>query len=150
MLIDREAFDAFRAAAMNGADPTPATDDGPLDPSEPAVHVWGPVMVLPFYDVDQAVRTVEMLGREADTTEVRAVVLDLRSAPLDETHGAAALEAVLESIDAWGAEAILTGVSELSDEIVAGLETARLLVRRDLSEAIAIAFQIAEVQRHLL
>ena len=91
-----------------------------------------------------------MLGREADTADVRAVVLDLRSAPLDEGYGAVALEQVLESIEMWGAEVILTGVADLSASVVADLEAQRLLLRKDISEAIATAFQIAEVQRHLL
>ena len=45
---------------------------------------------------------------------------------------------------------ILTGVSDLSATVVADLEDQRLLLRKDISEAIATAFQIAEVQRHLL
>lgn len=151
VLIDSQAFERIRTAACAGDAAQSALDESPLDePDEPSVHVWGPVMVLPFTDVDQALRTVEMLGREADTTEVRAVVLDLRSAPLDEGYGAAALEQVLECVEAWGAEPILTGVADLSENVVAGLETARLLVRKDISEAIATAFQIAEVQRYLL
>lgn len=151
VLSDSHAFDLIRTAAIESEAAPYGVEEGPLnEPSEPAVHVWGPVMVLPFTDVEQALQTVETLGRETDTTEVRVVVVDLRSALLDEGHGAAALEQVLECVESWGAEPILTGVAELSEGVVAGLETARLLVRKDISEAIATAFQIAEVQRYLL
>jgi hypothetical protein len=149
VVCDSASFDAFRNA-VGQCEAAAAADEGPMDLGEPAVHIWGPVMVLPFTNVEQALRTVEMLGRDADTTDVRAVVLDLRSAPLDEGYGAIALEQVLESIDIWGAEVILTGVSDLSASVVADLEDQRLLLRKDISEAIATAFQIAEVQRHLL
>ena len=153
VVSDSVSFDAFRNAVSRCEEAdaaAAAAEDGPLDLGEPAVHVWGPVMILPFTDVEQALRTIEMLGREADTADVRAVVLDLRSAPLDEGYGAVALEQVLESIEMWGAEVILTGVADLSASVVADLEAQRLLLRKDISEAIATAFQIAEVQRHLL
>ena len=151
-LIDSTSLGAFREAAATPTGPTPsgAPETGPLDLGEPAVHVWGPVMVLPFTDVEQALRTVDMLGREVDTAEVRAVVMDLRSAPLDEGYGASILEEILARIDAWGAEPVITGVADLDQELIADLEATRLVVRKDVSEAIAIAFQIAEVQRHLL
>ena len=49
-----------------------------------------------------------------------------------------------------GAEALITGVSPLSEAAVADCESRHLLVRKDLSEAIAAAFQIAEAQRFSL
>ena len=107
-------------------------------------------MVLPFANVDEALHTVEMLGRDPDTSDVRAVVVDLRGEGLDEGFAAAALEQVLATVEAWGAEAILTNVSPLAEPIVADLEVKHLLLRKDLPEAIAAAFQIAEAQRHLL
>ena len=64
--------------------------------------------------------------------------------------GAAALEQVLGSIESWGAEAILTGVSQFSEPVVEGLEVAHCILRKDLGEAIASAFQLADAQRHSL
>jgi hypothetical protein len=47
----------------------------------------------------------------------------------------------------WGAEPILTGISPLSEPVVADLEKTHLVMRKDLPAAIAAAFQIAEAQR---
>ena len=120
------------------------------DPDDPAVHVWGPVIVMPFTEMDTALETVEMLGRDPSLRGVRVVVLDLGGAVIDEGFGAAGLERLIEEVEAWGAEIILTGISPLSEQVVAELQASHLLSRKDLPEAIAYAFQIAEAQRHLL
>ena len=99
---------------------------------------------------NEVLATIESLRADPGTASVRVVVVDLRGSPLDDGFGAAALERALEMIESWGAEAILTGVSPLSEATVQDLETAHLLMRKDLPEAIASAFQIADAQRHLL
>jgi anti-anti-sigma regulatory factor len=121
-----------------------------IDPDDPAVHIWGPVMVMPFTHPEAAMQTVEMLTRDEATRAVRVVVLDLGGCMLDEAFGAAALEHVIDAMQSWGAEVVLTGISPLSEEVVAQLQAALMLTRKDLSEAIAYAFQIADAQRHLL
>jgi predicted hydrocarbon binding protein len=121
-----------------------------LDPEDPAVHIWGPVMVMPFTGPDAALQIVEMLGSDDSARTVRVVVMDLCGTLLDDSFGAAALENVVEVILSWGAEVILTGIAPLSEEVVAELQASLLLSRKDLPEAIAYAFQIADAQRHLL
>ncbi len=121
-----------------------------MDPDDPAVHIWGPVMVVPFSHPEAAMQTVEMLARDEATRVVRVVVLDLGGAILDASFGAAALEYAVNEMLSWGAEVILTGISPLSEEIVAELQASLMITRKDLSEAIAYAFQIADAQRHLL
>jgi hypothetical protein len=144
-------FEAFRDISRGFSQPIVEPSIlPPLDFDATMVHVWGPVMVLPFSNIDEALHTVEMLGRDPDTSDVRAVVVDLLGEGLDEGFGAAALEQILETVEAWGAEAILTNVSPMAESIVADLEVKHLLLRKDLPEAIAVAFQIAEAQRHLL
>jgi predicted hydrocarbon binding protein len=144
-------YEEFRAISLNFAQPFDLqSPQPPQDFDASMVHVWGPVMVLPFSNFDEALHTVEMLGRDPDTCDVRAVVIDLRGEGLDEGFGAAALEQILATVEAWGAEAILTNVSPLAEHVVADLEVKHLLLRKDLPEAIAAAFQIAEAQRHLL
>ena len=134
------------APAMNLLDSLPTE----LDPDDPAVHIWGPVMVMPFTGPEAALRMVDLLGNDEATRTVRVVVLDLCGTLLDDSFGAAALENVLDVILSWGADVILTGISPLSEEVVAELQASRLLSRKDLPEAIAYAFQIADAQRHLL
>ena len=121
-----------------------------LDPNDPAIHVWGPVMVMPFAGADLALQTIDLLGHDRDMGGVRVVVLDLCGAEIADDLEAAGLEQLIENVQSWGTEIILTGVSPLSDPVVANLEATHLLSRKDLPEAIAYAFQIAEAQRHPL
>ena len=111
------------------------------------VHVWGPVMVVPFSGADEAHRALDLIGRDPGARDVRVVVLDLAGAIIDDGFGAAALEQVLDAVEGWGAEPILTGVSPLSEAVVADVERSHLVIRKDLPEAIASAFQIAEALR---
>ena len=107
-------------------------------------------MILPFTTLDEALGTVEMLGRDPGISEIRAVVVDLRERPLDEGFGAAALEQVLETIESWNAQSLITGVCPASEAAMASIETSHLILRKDLTEVIATAFQIADAQKHLL
>ena len=149
--IGRVDFDLFRAAALRApAGPVPelVESQGDFDREAPLVHIWGPVMVLPFTSEDEILRTTEALSRDPGTPAIRAVVVDLRDRTLDEGFGAAAIERVLDTIQTWGAEPVLTGVAPFSEPVVAGLESHHLVVRKDLGDAIAAAFLIAEAQRH--
>ncbi|HME73447.1 MAG TPA: V4R domain-containing protein [Myxococcota bacterium] len=129
----------------------PAPQDlSAFDPDSPAVHVWGPVMVLPFSGSEECLRAIDLIGRDPAAGDVSVVVLDLSGAVIDEGFGAVALENVLEAIEAWGAEPILAGVSPLSERVVGELQGSHLVVRKDLPLAIASAFQIAHAQRRFL
>jgi anti-anti-sigma regulatory factor len=91
-----------------------------------------------------------MLGHDTNTHGVRVVVIDLSDAILDEGFGAAGLEQALETIGGWGAEAILAGVSAINEAVIDGLDPQHMVTRKDLPDAIAMAFQITEAQRHAL
>jgi predicted hydrocarbon binding protein len=149
-------FEAFRKLAVSppvarGAQPAVgAADDAGFDRSQAVVHIWGPVMVLPFTTLDEALGTVDLLGRDPGISEIRAVIIDLRERPLDEGFGAAALEQILETIESWNAQSLVTGICPDSEAAMASIEASHLILRKDLSEAIATAFQIADAQRHLL
>jgi len=107
-------------------------------------------MVLPYTYTEEVLATIEMLGRDESTRGVRVVVIDLSEAILDEGFGAAGLEQALETIERWGAEAILAGVSPLNEPVIDGLDSQHMVTRKDLPDAIATAFQITEAQRHAL
>jgi hypothetical protein len=127
--------------------PESALEPERFEPGTPVIHVWGPVMVLPFAGTDECLRSLELIGREPGARTVRVVVVDLGGAMIDEGFGAASLEQVLDAVAGWGAEPILTGISPLSEAVIADLEKTHLVVRKDLPAAIAAAFQIAEAQR---
>ncbi|MGH0034746.1 MAG: hypothetical protein ACQGVK_06930 [Myxococcota bacterium] len=144
-------FDLFREVALaRSSERLPELRDIEevleLDGSEPVVHVWGPVMVMPYVDAEEALHAIDMLTRDPGTQEVAVVVVDLRNAVIDEGLGASVLEQVVDIIGSWGAEAILAEVNPLCEDAVASVESRHLLVRKDLPEAIAVAFQIAEAQ----
>lgn len=155
-LLSQTPFEAFRKLALRPpierrerpATGTAIGGDGQFDRTQPVVHIWGPVMVLPFTTLEEALGTVDMLGRDPGIGEIRCVVVDLRELPLDEGFGAAALEQVLETIESWNAQSLLTGVCASSEAAISSLESSHLILRKDLSEAIATAFQIADAQRH--
>lgn len=152
-ILSEVAFEAFRKVAITPPierGPAPSLGEGQFDRTQSVVHIWGPVMVLPFTTLDEALGTVDMLGRDSGIGEIRAVVVDLREQPLDEGFGAAALEQILETIESWNAQSLITGVSSAAESVVASIEASHLIVRKDLSEAIATAFQIADAQRHQL
>lgn len=154
-LLAEVPFEALRQAALSVAPverfrAQPPAADGQFDRSQPVVHIWGPVMVLPFTTLDEALGTIDLLGRDPGIAEIQAVVVDLRDGPLDEGFGAAALEQILETIESWNAQSLITGVSQASEAAMASLETSHLVIRKDLSEAIATAFQIADAQKYPL
>ena len=147
--LDRSMLER-RAPAPFGETATTRDTAPVLDPADDAVHVWGPVMVLPFTRPDDALATVHLLGRDRTTVGVKVVVVDLRQHPLERDLGTELLAQTLEAIEAWGGEAVLTGICQLSAPLVADLESSRLLTCKDLPEAVATALQIAEAQRHPL
>jgi len=132
----------FRGVAAGPPAPGTRHQVGP----EPVVHLWGPVMVMPFHGVDEAMRALDLLGRDAAARRVSVVVVDLRGTELDEAFGAAALEHVLAAIDGWGAEAVLAGASPLSERVVREIARDERIVEKDLPQAIATAFQIASAR----
>ncbi|MAJ59649.1 MAG: hypothetical protein CBC48_06495 [bacterium TMED88] len=121
-----------------------------LDPADEAVHVWGPVMVLPFRRAEEAKATIQVLNEDGNALGVRAVVVNLEHGLLAEEREFESLVQTLQIIDQWGAEAVLSGLSEPLSRRVDQTLLAPLLQRDNLPEAVASAFQIAEAQRYPL
>ncbi|HEY8120162.1 MAG TPA: V4R domain-containing protein [Myxococcota bacterium] len=133
------------------AQPDPADVPGAsIERNAPVIHVWGPVMVIPYSGAEETIAGLDLIRRDPGAREVRVVVVDLAGAIIDESFGAIELERVLESIERLGAEPILTGIAPLSERTVAGLEVSHLVVQKDLPAAIAAAFQIADAMRRSL
>jgi V4R domain len=125
----------------------PERENEGFEAGSPAIHLWGPVMVVPFAGADESLRALELIGRDRAARGVRVVIVDCSGAIIDEGFGALALERILEAVAALGAEPILAGVSPLSMAVVNELERSHAVLHKDLPEAIATAFQIAEAQR---
>ena len=150
-LLDALPFGTLRGLARNDVDrdDPPASDDL-IDPDAAVIHIWGPVMVIPFGGSEEALRAVELIGRDPGARDVSVVVVDLTGAIVDEAFGAVALEQIVETIELWGAEAIFAGVSPLSKAVIAGLDRQPLVIHKDLEAAVAGAFRVAESQRRVV
>jgi anti-anti-sigma regulatory factor len=142
----RDLVGRHLASQVEASDPPGASFEG----GTPVIHVWGPVMVIPFAGADETISGLELIRRDPGARGVRVVVVDLAGAIIDESFGALELERVLETIERLGAEPILTGIAPLSERTVAGLEVSHLIVQKDLPAAIAAAFQIADAMRRAL
>ena len=141
-------FEALREAIRGESAPPQAA--GGFDGEAAVIHIWGPVMVIPFCGPDEALQALDLIGRDPSARQVSVVVVDLSGAILDEAFGAMALEQLIEGVEALGAEIILAGVGELSAPVVEGLSNPPMLIVKELNSAIATAFQVASAQRKLV
>jgi hypothetical protein len=144
--LDSLPFQALRdVVESRSEDPLP--EEPGNQPEAAVVHIWGPVMVIPYSGGDEALRAVDLIGNDPAARDVSVVVVDLAGAIVDEAFGAVALEQIVETAEAWGAETIFAEVSALSEPVLSDMARPPLLIRKDLNEAIAVAFQIARSQR---
>jgi hypothetical protein len=120
---------------------------GAMDRDAAAVHLWGPVMVLPYAGPNETLSALELLSRDPAASAVSVIVVDLGGAIIDEAFGALALEQLVQTAEGWGAEVIFVDPSPLSERALADLEHPPLLVEKGLEAAVALAFQIARSQR---
>jgi hypothetical protein len=148
-------FTAYRAQVRNAEarrvlERLDAESPSGIDRRSACVHIWGPVMVLPFSGAEEGLRALDLIGRDPEAREVSVVVVDLAEALVDEAFGALALEQIVRTAASWGAETVFAEPSVLSERALAELEHPPLLVFKDLEQAIASAFQIARSQRRLV
>ena len=130
--------------------PTETASAAAMDRDAAAVHIWGPVMVLPYAGPNETLEALELLARDPTASAVSVIVLDLGGAIVDEAFGALALEQLVQTAEGWGAEVIFVDPSPLSDRVIADLDHPPLLVEKGLEAAVALAFQIARSQKRSL
>ena len=130
--------------------PSEITSAAAIHRDAAAVHIWGPVMVLPYAGPNETIEALELLARDPTAAAVSVIVLDLGGAIVDETFGALALEQLVQTAEGWGAEVIFVDPSPLSDRVLADLDHPPLLVEKGLEAAVALAFQIARSQKRSL
>jgi hypothetical protein len=152
--LDALPFAALRELVLERTAPPPAPPPAPersgCDPEAAVVHIWGPVMVVPWAGPDEAQAAIELVGRDPGAREVSVIVLDLSRAVLDEGFAAAALESMARTIESRGAELLVAGASAFAEAVLADLETRPIGLHKDLDHAVAAAFQIADAQRRAL
>lgn len=141
-------FEALREAVGDCDDQEPEVGSH-VDPELPVVHVWGPVMIVPYSGAGASIAALDLIDYDEMARDVSVVVVDLSGAYVDRCVGALGLERLVDAIERRGADVMLAGVSKASEAGVAALEERHLTLHRELPLAIAAAFQIADAQRRV-
>ncbi len=141
-------FEAMRQAALkrlaDDVDESEGSMMGAFDPLSPAVHVWGPVMILPYSGADDSLEAVQTILGDLGPGALRVVVLDLTGARIDALERTGLLR-LLEVLEAQKLETVLVGLPwlEASDPLPARSALSLPLRVADISEGISLAFQLA-------
>lgn len=120
-----------------------AGGDRGFDHHSAAVHVWGPVMVVPYAGVEDTNAALEAVREDLGEEAVRVVVVDLAGARLDELEACRVME-VIGRLEGEGLDVVISGVRARTS--ILGTRISRrghALMVPDLTEGIARAFQIA-------
>ncbi len=146
MMVPHIDLDAIRGRASELVMPTEGPDQPvpAFDPTSPAIHVWGPVMVLPYGGAEDSVAALDVVMADIDADEVEVVVIDATGTKIDTTE-ALGMTRLLDALEANGIEAILVGHVDAEALNPAQRNLALPLTARDVPEAIALAFQLCEL-----
>jgi hypothetical protein len=117
---------------------------GAFDPLSPAVHVWGPVMILPYSGAGDSIAALETIAADLGAGTIRVVVLDATGARIDAVEATGLLRTV-DEVARRNLELILVGVADEAAALYLGdpRRLATPLRAADISEAIRLAFQLA-------
>jgi hypothetical protein len=141
-------FEVMREAALKriAADGDESEGDmmGGFDPLSPAVHVWGPVMVLPYSGAGDTLGALETIATDLGPRAIRVVVLDVTGARIDAVEATGLLR-TLDELARRELETVLVGVSKEVSQKFLGLAEglSHPLRAADISEGIRLAFQLA-------
>jgi hypothetical protein len=116
---------------------------GGFDPMSPAVHVWGPVMILPYSGFQDSDAAIDAILSDVGPEQIEVVVVDLTGARI-ETVEALGLLQLVNDLEGRSIETILVGMSDATRRALLGHgeQVALPLQRRDVSEGITLAFQV--------
>lgn len=133
---------AERAISDEGEGPIEVEGElfGSFDPASPAVHVWGPLMILPYSGAEDSRAAVDTILCDVGE-QLRVVVIDVAGmhiAPLE----AIGVLAVIEYARAQGLEPIVAGLPA-DAPLPAGAALWGTLQADDIPAAIALGFQVA-------
>jgi hypothetical protein len=113
---------------------------GSFDPSSPAVHVWGPVMILPYSGADDSAAAIETIVGDVGPDQVRVVIVDVLGMQLDSLE-LAGLSQVLTYVRAHQMESILVGMPRRETQRMGRALDSTLCVD-DMREGITLGFQM--------
>ena len=136
-------FETFRGLLRDRPESSAAADTAVA-----TAYAWGPVLILPFQPSPVG------LGPLEPVPGVRVVVVDFCGLAFDRENPSgdamtrlhSSLEALLDSLVSWGVEPVLAALPAPLASRLGQLRGAPHLVRPNLAEALAAAFQIARSQ----
>jgi len=121
---------------------------GGFDPMSPAVHVWGPVMILPYSGPADGEAALEMVASDLDSERIEIAVVDVTGVRM-EAVAAAGLARFLDHLEALQVETVVVGLGReawpLFQDGAQGL--AMPMLARDMCQGITFAFQLAQGSR---
>ena len=141
-------FETMRQTALKRLAEDPDESEGSMmgafDPLSPAVHVWGPVMILPYSGAGDSLEAVETILGDLGPGALRVIVLDLTGARIDALEATGLLR-LLEVLEAHKLEAVLVSLPEpVARRWLSRSASLSLPLRaRDITEGISLAFQLA-------
>ncbi len=122
---------------------------GGFDPMSPAVHVWGPVMVLPYSGFQDSDAAIEAIQADVGRMHIEVVVVDVTGARIDAIE-ASGLVQLVNQLEAQRIETILVGLSPSARYYIpAGTSPGTPLHSHDISAGIALAFQVCGAARSI-
>ena len=141
-------FDSMRDAAQKRITESGEESEGDMmcgfDPLSPAVHVWGPVMVLPYSGAGDSLAALDTIATDLGPRAIRVVVLDVTGARIDGVE-ATGLVRTLDEVARRGLESVVVGIAEeAAARWLGGPDRLALPLRAaDVTEGIRLAFQLA-------
>ena len=113
---------------------------GSFDPQSPAVHVWGPVMILPYSGADDSAAAIDTIMGDIGADQVRVVIVDVLGMRLEPLE-LAGLSQVLTYLHAHEMESILVGMPRRETQRMGRALDSTLCVD-DMKQGIALGFQM--------
>ena len=119
---------------------------GGFDPLSPAVHVWGPIMVLPYSGVEDAGCALETVQEDIGPDALRVVIVDVTGVHLAPIEACGVLDLV-SRLESQGIDVLVAGVRSGHEGFLGADPTSPEgpVIVQDLTEGIVRAFQIASV-----
>ena len=111
-----------------------------------SVQVWGPVMVVAYPGTEELRATLATVSADPSYEEIKAAVVDLSGARIDELE-AARISGLVGALRVEGVEVILCGIAaELHERLrQPDGEPIAPLIAANLSRAIALGFQLCQI-----
>lgn len=120
---------------------------GSFDPMSPAVHVWGPVMVLPYSGFQDSDAAIEAIRADIGRKHIKVVVVDVTGALIDAVE-ASGLVQLVNQLESERIDTILVGLSGAARSYIPDHASPSVpLQTLDIREGIALAFQVCGAAR---